>query len=86
MVFRTLEKLAVVEPPVRIILCAALIKFDHFEWMIEKATELGVAEIVPVDDRAQRTRTRQGRAQTRGALAPDRAWKPASSRGGRICL
>jgi 16S rRNA (uracil1498-N3)-methyltransferase len=46
--FRTLEKLPVVEPPVRIILCAALIKFDHFEWMIEKATELGVAEIVPV--------------------------------------
>src|SRR5271168_4137834 len=30
------------------ILCAALFKFDHFEWMIEKATELGVAEIVPV--------------------------------------
>jgi 16S rRNA (uracil1498-N3)-methyltransferase len=46
--FRTLEKLPAVEPPVRLILCAALIKFDHFEWMIEKATELGVAEIIPV--------------------------------------
>lgn len=46
--FRTLEKLPAIEPPVRMILCAALIKFDHFEWMIEKATELGVAEIVPV--------------------------------------
>jgi 16S rRNA (uracil1498-N3)-methyltransferase len=34
---------------VRLILCAALIKFDHFEWMIEKATELGVSEIVPVE-------------------------------------
>jgi 16S rRNA (uracil1498-N3)-methyltransferase len=34
---------------VEIILCAALVKFDHFEWMIEKATELGVAEIVPVE-------------------------------------
>ncbi len=48
-VFRTLEKLA---PPEiggpRLILCAALIKFDHFEWMIEKATELGVSQIVPV--------------------------------------
>ena len=46
--FRTLEKLPVVEPPLRATVCAALIKFDHFEWMIEKATELGVAEIVPV--------------------------------------
>jgi 16S rRNA (uracil1498-N3)-methyltransferase len=46
--FRTLEKLPVEPPSVRITLCAALIKFDHFEWMIEKATELGVSEIVPV--------------------------------------
>lgn len=29
-------------------LLAALIKFDHFEWMIEKATELGVERITPV--------------------------------------
>ena len=47
--FRTLEKLAPPAPTVRLILCAALIKFDHFEWMIEKATELGVSEIVPVE-------------------------------------
>ena len=47
-VFRTLEKLPSEAPRVHIALCAALIKFDHFEWMIEKATELGVAEIVPV--------------------------------------
>jgi 16S rRNA (uracil1498-N3)-methyltransferase len=33
---------------VRLTLCAALIKFDRFEWMIEKATELGVEQIVPV--------------------------------------
>jgi 16S rRNA (uracil1498-N3)-methyltransferase len=47
-IFRTLEKLPVIEPPLRMILCAAIIKFDHFEWMIEKATELGAAEIVPM--------------------------------------
>lgn len=35
--------------PVRIALCAALIKFDRFEWMIEKATELGVDSILPVE-------------------------------------
>jgi 16S rRNA (uracil1498-N3)-methyltransferase len=32
-------------------LYAALIKFDRFEWMVEKATELGVSVIVPVDAR-----------------------------------
>lgn len=47
--FRTIEKLPQSAPTVRLILCAALIKFDHFEWMIEKATELGVSEIVPVE-------------------------------------
>ncbi len=46
--FRTLEKLPPEPEQVRITLCAALIKFDHFEWMVEKATELGVSEIVPV--------------------------------------
>src|SRR6202034_2154556 len=47
--FRPIEKLPPQSPTVRLILCAALIKFDHFEWMIEKATELGVSEIVPVE-------------------------------------
>jgi 16S rRNA (uracil1498-N3)-methyltransferase len=47
-VFRTLEKLPMIEPPVHMILCAAIVKFDHFEWMIEKATELGVTQIVPM--------------------------------------
>jgi len=47
-VFRAVSKIEAVDPPVRMILCAALIKFDHFEWMIEKATELGVERIMPV--------------------------------------
>jgi 16S rRNA (uracil1498-N3)-methyltransferase len=47
--FRTLEPLESRDSPLRVTLCAALIKFDHFEWMIEKATELGVAEVVPVE-------------------------------------
>jgi 16S rRNA (uracil1498-N3)-methyltransferase len=48
-VFRTLEKLPVSDPAVRVTLLASLIKFDHFEMILEKATELGVATIVPVE-------------------------------------
>jgi 16S rRNA (uracil1498-N3)-methyltransferase len=47
-IFRTIEKLPAEEPPLHVILCAAIVKFDHFEWMIEKATELGAARLVPV--------------------------------------
>lgn len=47
--FRVIEPLASPEMPVRITLYAALIKFDHFEWMLEKATELGVEAIQPVE-------------------------------------
>jgi 16S rRNA (uracil1498-N3)-methyltransferase len=54
-IFRTLEKIETPPLPFRIALYAALFKFDRFEWMIEKATELGVAEIIPVETiRAER--------------------------------
>ncbi len=55
-IFRVLEPIADVAMPVRITLCAAIVKFDRFEWMIEKATELGVDRILPVDA----TRTEKG--------------------------
>ena len=48
-VFRVVEPIASAAPAVRIALCAALVKFDRFEWTIEKATELGVDAILPVD-------------------------------------
>jgi 16S rRNA (uracil1498-N3)-methyltransferase len=47
-VFRALEALDTPPDPVRLTLLAALIKFDRFEWLVEKATELCVAAIVPV--------------------------------------
>jgi 16S rRNA (uracil1498-N3)-methyltransferase len=47
-VFRLIEPLDVPAVPVRLVLCAALIKFDRFEWLVEKASELGVAAIHPV--------------------------------------
>lgn len=36
------------EPALPITLVVSIFKFDHMEWGIEKATELGVAEIAPV--------------------------------------
>jgi len=58
-VFRIVETLAPEPLPPEITLFAALIKFDRFEWLIEKATELGVARIVPFDAE----RTEQGLAR-----------------------
>src|SRR5258708_21342718 len=53
--FRIVEELPVAEPAIRIALLMSLIKFERFEWMIEKATELGVETIVPVHaDRSEK--------------------------------
>jgi 16S rRNA (uracil1498-N3)-methyltransferase len=48
-VFRVVEPIASSEMPARVTLLAALFKFDRFEWMVEKATELGVERIAPVE-------------------------------------
>ena len=47
--FRVLDPIASPELAVSITLLPALIKFDRFEWIIEKATELGVERILPVE-------------------------------------
>lgn len=47
-VFRLSERRTPPEPRVRVTIAAALVKFDRFEWIIEKATELGAERIVPV--------------------------------------
>ncbi len=46
--FALLERLPVLLPPLHITLLLAIVKFDRFEWAIEKATELGADEIVPL--------------------------------------
>jgi 16S rRNA (uracil1498-N3)-methyltransferase len=47
--FRILEQLDAPAATVRLSLIAALIKFDRFEWLVEKATELGVSLIQPLE-------------------------------------
>jgi len=85
-VFHVLEPIETVEMPVRIALYTSLIKFDRFEWMVEKATELGVESIQPVEtarsekglfeasrkrqDRWQRI-ARESSQQSRRLRAPD---------------
>jgi 16S rRNA (uracil1498-N3)-methyltransferase len=46
--FRVIEDLPARREGARIILYAALVKFDRFERLIEKATELGAGRLVPV--------------------------------------
>jgi 16S rRNA (uracil1498-N3)-methyltransferase len=46
--FALVEELPAIHPSVDVTLLLALVKFDAFEWAIEKATELGVGAIVPL--------------------------------------
>jgi len=46
--FSLVEQLPAIAAPVRITLMLAIVKFDRFEWAIEKATELGADEVVPL--------------------------------------
>lgn len=64
--FRTVEPIRSKPAQFQLTLIAALFKFDHFEWMIEKATELGVSTIQPVEA----TRTERGLAQASAKRLP----------------
>jgi 16S rRNA (uracil1498-N3)-methyltransferase len=46
--FALVEPIAAREPRLRTVLLLSLVKFDRFEWCLEKATELGASEIVPL--------------------------------------
>jgi 16S rRNA (uracil1498-N3)-methyltransferase len=46
--FALVEPIAAREPAVALHLLISLVKFDRFEWCLEKATELGACQIVPL--------------------------------------
>jgi 16S rRNA (uracil1498-N3)-methyltransferase len=46
--FRLVEPIPAHKPSPETTLLLAVVKFDAFEWALEKATELGVAQIVPL--------------------------------------
>lgn len=46
--FALVEELPVYHPSLQTTLLLSVVKFDSFEWALEKATELGVSRIVPL--------------------------------------
>jgi 16S rRNA (uracil1498-N3)-methyltransferase len=46
--FSLVEKLSAGAPALHTSLLLAIVKFDRFEWALEKATELGISEITPL--------------------------------------
>jgi 16S rRNA (uracil1498-N3)-methyltransferase len=46
--FSLVEELPAVSQTLDTVLALSIVKFDRFEWALEKATELGAAEIIPL--------------------------------------
>jgi 16S rRNA (uracil1498-N3)-methyltransferase len=78
------QRLAAFEPVVRTILLAALVRFERFEWIVEKATELGVEQIVPLE--TERTEKGLTKAAERRSARWNRIAKEASEQSRRARL
>jgi 16S rRNA (uracil1498-N3)-methyltransferase len=77
--FSLLEQLPAYTPELKTTLLLAVVKFDAFEWALEKATELGASRIVPL------AAARSEKALL--AAAPKRAdrWKKILAESGQQC-
>lgn len=67
--FHLLEQLPACIPKLKTTLLLSVVKFDTFEWAIEKATELGVTRIVPL------AAARSEKALLAAALKRSERWK-----------
>ena len=77
--FRILEELPARREGARIVLYAALVKFDRFEWIIEKATELGVSRLVPI------VAARSEAGLEKAALKRHARWSRIAEESGQQC-
>ncbi len=82
--FAVQERLAAAEPQVRTTLLASLIRFERFEWIVEKATELGVEQIIPLE--TERTEKGLSRAAEKRAVRWNRIAREASEQSRRARL
>jgi 16S rRNA (uracil1498-N3)-methyltransferase len=78
------ERLAAPEPQVRTTLLAALIRFERFEWIVEKATELGVGHILPLE--TERTEKGLRKAAEKRLVRWNRIAREASEQSRRARL
>jgi 16S rRNA (uracil1498-N3)-methyltransferase len=61
-----LKQLPQADPsPLSITLAPALIKADRFDWILQKATELGVDEIIPLETHFSEIRIPRGKIESR---------------------
>jgi 16S rRNA (uracil1498-N3)-methyltransferase len=79
--FAIQERLAAVEPRVRTTLLAALVRFERFELIIEKATELGVEQIIPLE--TERTEKGLRKAAEKRSVRWNRIAREASEQSRR---
>jgi len=82
--FAILERMPATEPAFHTTLLVSLIKFERFEWMVEKATELGVECIVPVE--AERSEKGLARAAAKRLDRWKRIAREASEQSRRVRL
>jgi 16S rRNA (uracil1498-N3)-methyltransferase len=82
--FTVQERLAAPEPQVRTTLIASLVRFERFEWSVEKATELGVEQIIPLE--TERTEKGLRKAAEKRSLRWNRIAREASEQSRRARL